>query len=111
MAADSVILGIIIGVLAAILYSLRVLILVERRIARLDLNLEALVQRVFQEELKIEKEEQAIEKSLGVGKSSSKKKTAKRKSASRKTSSKKAASKKSSRKKASSRKKSTRKKR
>ena len=82
MAADSVILGIIIGVLAAILYSLRVLILVERRIARLDLNLEALVQKVFKEELKIEQEEQLIEKKLGIGKTT-KKPAAKRKTAKR----------------------------
>ncbi|MFP4119321.1 MAG: hypothetical protein ACLFTH_04670 [Candidatus Woesearchaeota archaeon] len=109
MAADSVILGIIIGVLAAILYSLRVLILVERRIARLDLNLEALVQRVFQEELKIEKEEEAIERRLGMIKPSPKKKsTTKRKKS---TSARKSTKKASAKKKTSSRKKSTSKKR
>ena len=55
MAADSVILGIIIGVLAAIVYSLRVLILLERRIARMDLNIESLTNRILREELIIEK--------------------------------------------------------
>lgn len=66
MAADSVILGIIIGVLAAIVYSLRVLILLERRIARMDLNIESLTNRVLREELIIEKEEQDIVRKLGV---------------------------------------------
>lgn len=66
MAADSVILGIIIGVLAAIVYSLRVLILLERRIARMDLNIESLTNRVLREELIIEKEEKEIQRKLGV---------------------------------------------
>lgn len=68
MAADPVILGIIIGVLAAILYSLRVLILVERRIARLELNIEVLVQKVFKEEQGVENEEEKLaneEKTIG----------------------------------------------
>jgi hypothetical protein len=55
------ILAIILGTLAGIVYSLRVLILVERRIARIDLNLESLTKRVFDEELKIESEEKKIE--------------------------------------------------
>ena len=46
MAADTVILGIIIGTLAAIVYSLRVLILLERRIARMDLNIESLTRKM-----------------------------------------------------------------
>lgn len=66
MAADSVILGIIIGVLAAIVYSLRVLILLERRIARMDLNIESLTNRILREELIIEKEEKSIEQRLGL---------------------------------------------
>jgi hypothetical protein len=40
MALDSIILAIIIGTLAAIVYSLRVLVLLERRISRMDENLE-----------------------------------------------------------------------
>jgi biopolymer transport protein ExbB/TolQ len=60
MAADSVVLGIIIGTLAAIVYSLRVLILLERRIARVDLNIESLTQRVLREELSISRNEEMI---------------------------------------------------
>ncbi|MBN1175007.1 hypothetical protein JXA48_00015 [Candidatus Woesearchaeota archaeon] len=77
MAADSVILGIIIGVLAAIVYSLRVLILLERRIARMDLNIESLTNRILREELIIEKEEKEIERRV-VSKSSAKRKPAKK---------------------------------
>ena len=62
MGADTVILGIIIGTLAAIVYSLRVLILLERRIARMDLIIETLTRRVLREELVIEREEKLIEK-------------------------------------------------
>ncbi|MGE0792658.1 MAG: hypothetical protein AB7V77_00595 [Candidatus Woesearchaeota archaeon] len=74
MAVDTVILGIIIGTLAAIVYSLRVLILLERRIARMDLNIEALIQGILKEEFRIEKEEQAIEKKLGIKTTSARKK-------------------------------------
>ena len=90
MAVDTVILGIIIGTLAAIVYSLRVLILMERRIARMDLNIEALVNRILQEELKIEREERLIENKIdSLKKVKSKpeakpKKTTKQKSASKK---------------------------
>ena len=82
MGADTVILGIIIGTLAAIVYSLRVLILLERRIARMDLNIETLTRRVLREELVIEREERLIEKKLGIGrKSAAKRKPAKKASA------------------------------
>lgn len=67
MGADTVILGIIIGTLAAIVYSLRVLILLERRIARMDLNIETLTRRILREELIIEHEEKLIESKLGIG--------------------------------------------
>lgn len=70
MAADTVVLGIIIGTLAAIVYSLRVLILLERRISRMDLNIESLTRKVLSEELKLEKDELMIEGSLGLKKSS-----------------------------------------
>lgn len=73
MAADSVILGIIIGTLAAIVYSLRVLILMERRLARLDINIESLTQRILREELTVMNEEKIIEKKLGVKKKRAKK--------------------------------------
>lgn len=72
---DVVILAVIIGTLAAIVYSLRVLVLMERRIARIDIHLEALVTKVFQEERDIEHEERDIETFLGV---KSKKKAAKK---------------------------------
>ena len=55
MAMDAIILAIIIGTLAAIVYSLRILVLLERRIAKIDLNLEKIVERVANEELRIEK--------------------------------------------------------
>jgi hypothetical protein len=79
MAVDTVILGIIIGTLAAIVYSLRVLILLERRIARMDLNIEALTQNILREELRIEKEEEAIERKLGMKTTSARKKPVKKK--------------------------------
>ncbi len=46
MGMDTVILAIIIGTLAAIVYSLRILVLMERRIAKIDLNLERIVTKV-----------------------------------------------------------------
>lgn len=52
---DRVILAIIIGTLAAIVYSLRILVLLERRIGRIDLNIERLASHIFKEEVKIEK--------------------------------------------------------
>ena len=61
-AGEQVILSVIIGTLAAIVYSLRILVLMERRIARVDANIEALVKAVLREEIKIEKEELKIEK-------------------------------------------------
>jgi hypothetical protein len=101
MAADTVILGIIIGTLAAIVYSLRVLILLERRIARMDLNIESLTRKVLSEELRIEQQELAIVRKLNQSrpakKAPAKKKTSSKKSA--KKSSKKATSKKKSSKK------------
>jgi len=54
---EQIILSIIIGTLLAIVYSLRMLVLMERRIARLDHNIEKLVRSVL-------KEEQTIEKSI-----------------------------------------------
>jgi len=58
---DTVILAIIIGTLAAIVYSLRILVLMERRMARIDVHVEALVTKVFQEERRIEGKENMIE--------------------------------------------------
>lgn len=48
-------LAIVVGALAAIIYSLRVLVLMERRVARIEMHIERLVDRVIKEELKIEK--------------------------------------------------------
>jgi hypothetical protein len=48
-------LAVVVGTLAAIVYSLRVLVLMERRVARMELHLEKLVQSVLKEELVIEK--------------------------------------------------------
>jgi len=58
---EQIILAIIVGTLGAIVYSLRILVLVERRIARLDMNIEKLVRKVLKEEVKIETLEQEIE--------------------------------------------------
>ncbi len=73
MGADNIILAIIIGTLAAIVYSLRVLVLLERRIARMDYHLEKITMKILQEDYKIEKEEEQILKLK-----TAKKKTAKR---------------------------------
>jgi hypothetical protein len=50
-----VILAIIIGTLAAIVYSLRVLILLERRVASMEGNIHKLTAKVLKEEMVIEK--------------------------------------------------------
>ncbi len=52
---EGAILSIIIGTLAAIVYSLRVLVLMERRVARMEMHIERLVEKVIAEELKIKK--------------------------------------------------------
>ena len=51
---ETVILSVIVGTLAAIVYSLRVLVLMERRMARMDENIERLVKSILNEEHKIE---------------------------------------------------------
>jgi predicted Holliday junction resolvase-like endonuclease len=50
-----VILAVIIGTLAAIVYSLRVLILLERRVASMESNIQKMTQRVLREETIIER--------------------------------------------------------
>lgn len=50
-----IILSVIIGTLAAIVYSLRVLVLMERRIARIESHIERVVNKVMLEEVRIEK--------------------------------------------------------
>jgi len=65
MDIQGAILAIILGTLAGIVYSLRVLILVERRIARIDINLETITKRILEQELRIEAEETKLEKEEG----------------------------------------------
>lgn len=50
-----VILAVIIGTLAAIVYSLRILILVERRVASMEENIQKMTSRVLREEGVIER--------------------------------------------------------
>ncbi len=50
-----VILAVIIGTLAAIVYSLRVLILMERRVASMELNIQRMTARVLKEEAVIQR--------------------------------------------------------
>lgn len=67
------ILGIIIGTLAAIVYSLRILVLLERRIARMDAHIEIITKKIAKEEVRIEKTEAKILKELEKNKKKSKK--------------------------------------
>ena len=67
----AVILAIIIGTLAAIVYSLRVLILLERRIARIDTHIELMAKSIL-------KDEEDIEGMLKHRRSSAKKSSKKR---------------------------------
>ncbi len=55
LTVPEVTLAIIIGTLAAIVYSLRILVSMERRIARIELHIEKVVDKVIREEIKIEK--------------------------------------------------------
>ena len=61
---EVVVLAVILGTLFAIVYSLRVLVLMERRVARIDTHIEALVTQVLVEEHRIEEEENKIEQML-----------------------------------------------
>jgi len=66
-----VILAVIIGTLAAIVYSLRVLIMLERRVASMESNIQRMTGRIL-------KEETVIERIMSSKKSSSRKRPAKR---------------------------------
>lgn len=55
LSTDQVILAVIIGTLAAIVYSLRVLVLMERRVARMEAHIESIATRLLKEEIKIER--------------------------------------------------------
>lgn len=48
-------LAIIVGTLAAIVYSLRVLVLMERRVARIEEHLDGIAHKIVKEETKIER--------------------------------------------------------
>ena len=48
-------LAVILGTLFAVVYALRVLVLMERRIARIEAHVENVVGRIMKEELKIER--------------------------------------------------------
>ena len=52
---ETFILAVIIGTLAAIVYSLRVLLILERRVAGMESNIQRLTGRILKEEMKIEK--------------------------------------------------------
>lgn len=54
-ALQNLLLLITIATLAAIVYCLRVLVLMERRIARIEMHVERAVDKVMKEEIKIEK--------------------------------------------------------
>lgn len=63
---QELILAVIVGALAAIIYSLRILVLLERRMAKMDENIEKITKKVLAEELKIERAERRIAKRIGV---------------------------------------------
>ncbi len=48
-------LAVVVGTLAAIVYSLRVLVLMERRMARIEMHIDNVVHKILSEELKLEK--------------------------------------------------------
>lgn len=50
-----IVLAVIVGVLFGIVYCLRVIVLMERRVARIEEHLDNIVHKVLQEETRIEK--------------------------------------------------------
>lgn len=52
---SEVILAVIIGTLLAIVYSLRVLILVERRVANMEQNIQKVTNKILKEEVTLER--------------------------------------------------------
>ena len=55
MGVQEITLAIIVGTLGAIVYSLMVLVLMERRVARIEGHIERVVSSVMKEEIRIEK--------------------------------------------------------
>lgn len=70
----TVTLAIVIGTLAAIVYSMRILVLMERRIARIDKHIELMAMNILKDEKKELANEAKIEAMLQRGGSSRKKK-------------------------------------
>ncbi|RLE37637.1 hypothetical protein DRJ17_06160 [Candidatus Woesearchaeota archaeon] len=54
MTLEQAILYVILGIVLAIVYSIRILVLLERRIARMDENIVRITNRIISEEKKIE---------------------------------------------------------
>lgn len=61
MLYEGFIIWVILAMLGAILYSMRYLILLERKIARIDINLDRIARRILEKEKDIEFEEKKIE--------------------------------------------------
>lgn len=55
MGVQEITLAVIVGTLGAIVYSMRVLVLMERRVARIESHIENVVGKIMKEELKIER--------------------------------------------------------
>ena len=51
-----IILAVIIGTLLAIVYSMRLLVLMERRVARMEMHIEKIAAKIVHEEYRIEKQ-------------------------------------------------------
>jgi len=88
-AVQTITLAIILGTLLAIVYSLRILVLLERRIARMDHHIELMTMAVLKDERRVlDKEnriEQLLEKALVTKASSPKTASTKARSAPKKT--------------------------
>ncbi len=64
LSIEGIILAIIVATLGAIVYSLRFLVLLERRLLKIDYNIERIAMRVVKEEAAIESQEKTILKRL-----------------------------------------------
>lgn len=62
MGVQEITLAVIVGTLGAIVYSLRVLVLMERRVARIEEHIERVVGKVMREEISIEKAMRRVRK-------------------------------------------------
>ena len=66
LSVQNLTLAVIVGALAAIVYSLRVLVLLERRMSKMDENIARITKKVLAEELKIERVEKRIAQKVGA---------------------------------------------